>query len=110
MKIEITDASQPGTIEIDSPNDPSRIDIDKPGLFPSLREIQVSGKTSVLPTVRTVTVTTTNALPVTDTLRIEILAPGLEPRLVTIVERGLPGPRGPSGAGGGNAYFPQGWS
>lgn len=110
MKIEIKDTSVPGSIEIISTG-LAEIDIKKPGLLASLKEIRVTGKTSVLPDVRTVTVTSSNALPVSDTLRIEIFSPGLDPNIVTIVERGLPGPRGPAGGGGsGNGYFPQGWS
>lgn len=107
MKIEIRDTSNSGSIEIISTGI-SQIDIDKPGLFPELREIQVSGTTSVVPNIKTVTVTTTSALTISDTARIEILSPGLDPSIVTIVERGLPGPSG--GGGSGNSYFPSGWN
>lgn len=109
MRIEIKDGEN-GTIQIEE-SEPARIDIESPGLFPDLTEIQISGTSSTLTTARTAIV---NTLPVIagiqDVLRIEILAPGLDPQLITIAERGLPGPPGPGGSGSGNAYFPQGWS
>jgi hypothetical protein len=52
-------------------------------------------------------ITVINHSPVVGTAKIEIRRIGIEPSIIQLTARGLPGP---SGGGSGNSYFPSGWN
>ncbi len=53
-------------------------------------------------------ITVVNTAPIVGTAKIEIRRLGIEPSIIQLTARGLPGPSG--GGGSGNSYFPSGWN
>jgi hypothetical protein len=84
------------------------ISIERTGLLPSVANI---GQTTLTGLTNSIEITTKSAILISNQPKIEIRRIGIEPTIIQITARGLPGPSGGSSSPptGSNSYFPSGW-